>query len=271
MTNTVDDNNDEASFQYTGVPEEEARLLSRLFFMWERPLFVRANQLHKRGKALEQDDLLPLPTGDHGENIGAMFEKAWEKQVKLGNVSASGKNNNTKQQDSQNNSKRTENNKDETKENATRLRRVVMEVMGPRFIVAGVIKALNTALQFCFPLLLNAILKFIEKSQAGLVDETDPWYERYRGYWLSAVLLVLMASKAVTENAYFHRVWRAAYQAKTAISVAVYNKSLRLSNAERQSTTLGEFSILFSKFPHTFLALFRTTNVFFNFQLQGNS
>ena len=46
--------------------------------------------------------------------------------------------------------------------------------------------------------------------------------------------------KAVTENAYFHIVNRCAFQAKAAISVAVYNKSLRLSNAERQLTTLGE-------------------------------
>eukprot|EP00957_Ditylum_brightwellii_P144265 10991195-Ditylum_brightwellii.AAC.1 len=49
-----------------------------------------------------------------------------------------------------------------------------------------------------------------------------------------------MGSKAITESVYFHFVIRASYQAKTAVSVAVYNKSLRLANSERQSTTLGE-------------------------------
>jgi ABC-type multidrug transport system fused ATPase/permease subunit len=98
----------------------------------------------------------------------------------------------------------------------------------------------NTSLQFGFPLLLNAILKFIEDYQSGKILETDPWNERYRGYWLSVILLVAMVSKAITENNYFHIVNRGGFQAKAAISVAVYNKSLRLSNVERQSTTLGE-------------------------------
>jgi hypothetical protein len=56
-------------------------------------------------------------------------------------------------------------------------------------------------------------------------------------------LLLAMGSKAITENAYFHRVVRAGFHAKAAVSVAVYNKSLRLTNAERQSTTLGAFPI----------------------------
>jgi ABC-type bacteriocin/lantibiotic exporter with double-glycine peptidase domain len=49
-----------------------------------------------------------------------------------------------------------------------------------------------------------------------------------------------MAAKAVTENSYFHKVFRSGYKARAAISVAVYNKALRLANSERQSTTLGE-------------------------------
>eukprot|EP00980_Cylindrotheca_fusiformis_P028175 scaffold22585_cov149-Cylindrotheca_fusiformis.AAC.5 len=49
-----------------------------------------------------------------------------------------------------------------------------------------------------------------------------------------------MGCKAITENNYFHIVNRGAWQTKAAVSVAVYNKSLRLSNVERQSTTLGE-------------------------------
>jgi ATP-binding cassette subfamily C (CFTR/MRP) protein 1 len=98
----------------------------------------------------------------------------------------------------------------------------------------------NTCLQFTFPLLLNAILKFLEEYQAGIILDSDPWYDRYRGYWLSGVLFFAMVCKAVSENFYFHIVNRGAWQTKAAISVSVYNKSLRLSNVERQSTTLGE-------------------------------
>lgn len=117
--------------------------------------------------------------------------------------------------------------------------------MGPHFYIASVIKLFNSALQFSFPLLLNAILKFIEETQAGVIDpDTAPWYDVYRGYWLSSLLLLAMGCKAVTENAYFHRVVRCGFHAKTAVSVAVYNKSLRLTNAERQSTTLGKDMVI---------------------------
>jgi hypothetical protein len=224
VKNTESD--DEASFQYRGVPEEDAWLLSRLLFSWEKPLFQRANKLHKRGEALQQEDLLPLPSSDHGEEVGDEFENAWKKEGVLPAPSV----------------KKLEDLKDSDDQGTAKLRQALLAVMGPRFIVAGFIKAANTSLQFCFPLLLNAILKFIEETQAGLFDDSDPWHVRYRGYWLSAVLMLAMASKAVTENAYFHRVYRCGYRAKVAVSVSVYNKSLRLTNAERQSTTLGELA-----------------------------
>jgi hypothetical protein len=225
MSETKAVNDEEASFQYKGVPEEEAWWPSQLFFSWEKPLFRRANKLHKRGEALEHEDLLPLPSMDHGENVGNAFDVGWRKQEDM----------------AERPEKMLEDLKDNNNQGTARLTRALMEVVGPKFIVAGFIKALNTALQFSFPLLLNAILKFIEETQAGLFDESDPWHVQYRGYWLSAVLLLAMGSKAVTENAYFHRVYRAGYQGKVAVSIAVYNKSLRLSNAERQSTSLGKY------------------------------
>jgi hypothetical protein len=165
---------------------------------------------------------------DHGENVGNAFEVGWRKQEDIAEPSV----------------KELEDLKDNGNQGTARLTRALLEVVGPKFIVAGFIKALNTALQFSFPLLLNAILKFIEETQAGLFDESDPWHVQYRGYWLSAVLLLAMGSKAVAENAYFHRAYRAGYQAKVAVSIAVYNKSLRLSNAERQTTSLGKYVVL---------------------------
>jgi hypothetical protein len=224
MTTNSNESDDEASFQYRGVPEDDAWFLSRLLFIWEKPLFQRANKLHKRGEALQQEDLLPLPYTDHGEEIGNEFENAWKEQAALPAPTV----------------KKIEDLKDSDDEGTARLRHALLAIMGPRFIVAGFIKALNTSLQFCFPLLLNSILKFIEETQEGLFDDSDSWHVRYRGYWLSAVLLLAMASKAITENAYFHRVYRCGFQAKVAVSVSVYNKSLRLTNAARQSTTLGE-------------------------------
>ena len=220
---------DERSFEYQGVPEERAWFLSRISYAWERPLFRRANQLHKIGRALEQDDLLPIPTMDHSEIVGPKFEAAWKKR---GGGGAS-------------NEKKIDDVKGGSEQNTGRLRRSLLEVMGTRFYAAGVVKLFNSSLQFCFPLLLNGILKFINDTQSGVILPSDPWYVQYKGYWLSALLLLAMGSKAVTENAYFHMVFRCGFHAKTAVSLAVYNKSLRLTNAERQSTTLGTYNFNF--------------------------
>jgi ATP-binding cassette subfamily C (CFTR/MRP) protein 1 len=224
------------------TPEEAAWLPSRLSFFWARPLFEQASLLYKRGEALEHDDLLPLSQVDAGSNILADFERGWnsyqyppEKSNKSNKIKST--------QDTSNDDIPVTSSLSGGLANegsTARTSSAIRAVIGRPMVVAGIIKIFNTLLQFAFPLLLNAILKFIEDIQSGRISETDSWDVRYRGYWLSALLFAAMASKAITENAYFHPVYRAGYQARVAISVAVYNKALRLANAERQSTTLGE-------------------------------
>lgn len=215
-------------------PEEEAWPLSHIIFYWARPLFRRAAYLHKDGKALEHEDLLPLPHEDHGAVVGKSFEDAFKaaQQQEQAARAASGKPEAAPMKLSEL--------KGAQGRNTRKVQKAVKAVVGWQFWLAGLIKMVNTCLQFCFPILLNAILSFIEESQAGLIPDDAPWHEKYRGYWLSALLYLAMTSKAITENVYFHRAYRAGYQSRVAVSVAVYNKSLRLANAERQDTTLGE-------------------------------
>ena len=44
----------------------------------------------------------------------------------------------------------------------------------------------------------------------------------------------------ITEKAYLYRVYRAGYQTRVAIAVAMCNELLMLTNSERQSMTLGK-------------------------------
>jgi ATP-binding cassette, subfamily C (CFTR/MRP), member 1 len=226
--------------RYKGVPEADAWFLSQLFFVWQQPLFRRAATLHKQGKGIEFDDLIPLLSVDESHNVGKTFEEAWKKQVELERQQSLQQQKTTTDDSPLEGKKTIVDLKNSKAFGTTKIRKALLAVMGWRFIFAGVVKAVNTALQFSFPLLLNAILSFIEETQAGNFSEADPWYERYRGYWLSALLFVFMASKAITETRYFHMVNRCGWEARSAVSVAVYNKSLRMSSAERASTTLGE-------------------------------
>jgi len=219
------------------APEATANPISRLFFSWVQPLFRRASDLHKENKALELEDLLALTEADLGRRISPIFEEVWrggthgETEAQNGETSPSS--------------------------SSPSLAKCIGKVIGTRFYVAGLLKVVNTSLQFSYPILLNAILKFIEDVQSGNInvdgtsasvntdadagtDADQPWYVTYQGYWLSALLFLAMACKAITENLYFHMMYRSGYQARVAISLSIYNKALRLTSSERHGTTMGE-------------------------------
>ena len=88
--------------------------------------------------------------------------------------------------------------------------------------------------QFLFPLCLSGIVAFIQ----GEYND-DPLYI-YIGLGLCFALFIAMCAKAVLENLYFHLVVRGGFQLRSALSTAVYAKSLRLTAAARQTKTLGE-------------------------------
>eukprot|EP00941_MAST-03F_sp_MAST-3F-sp1_P000339 g339.t1 len=76
--------------------------------------------------------------------------------------------------------------------------------------------------------------------QSGVISGSDSLITRYEGYILAVALGLVMAAKALTENMYYHKVFRSAWLCRIAVTVSVYEKSLRLTAAERQRKTLGE-------------------------------
>ncbi|KAL3913747.1 MAG: hypothetical protein SGILL_006368, partial [Bacillariaceae sp.] len=227
--------------KYLESPEEQAWLPSRLFFSWMKPLFQRAAALHKEDKAVEFDDLLPLMSIDESGNVGVRFDAAWKKQVEIEKAAAAESEEASPVSSEEVPSRKSINDLKNAKDHGTvKLRKALLGVMGWRFFAAGLVKVVNTALQFSFPLLLNAILQFIEDVQAGRIQDTDSFFDQNRGYFFSLFLFLVISAKALTESAYFHMINRCGWEARSAVSIAVYNKSLRMSSAERASTTLGE-------------------------------
>eukprot|EP00548_Thalassiothrix_antarctica_P012304 CAMPEP_0194159732 /NCGR_PEP_ID=MMETSP0152-20130528/78003_1 /TAXON_ID=1049557 /ORGANISM="Thalassiothrix antarctica, Strain L6-D1" /LENGTH=1449 /DNA_ID=CAMNT_0038869347 /DNA_START=172 /DNA_END=4521 /DNA_ORIENTATION=- len=225
MCKKNDENNDSSNNNNevkgnTKNPEWDANIFSQLWFAWAGSLFKRATELRKENSALEQEDLLPLPSIDLGKNIAPVFEDYWVKQ--------------------QQEHEEEDQSKNKKKSKPPTITSTMKIILGKRFIFAGVVKAINSSLQFAFPLLLSEILRYIEDIQNNNIPSDSDLYTKYRGYWLSAILFVAMGVKAVTENYYFSAVYRAGYHARVALTISVYNKALRLSSAERHGTTLGE-------------------------------
>ena len=93
-----------------------------------------------------------------------------------------------------------------------RLARSLLATCRGHVIRGGFLRFVNSVLQFFLPLLLNSILSYFRRVQSGEVAEGDGAWAYYRGYWLSALLMAMIAARALTEGAYFHNMnccsWR---------------------------------------------------------------
>ncbi len=179
-------------------PEMSASFLSRLVFLWLQPMFSRAAYLRQHGKYLENDDLVPLAAIDKTEEIDKLFDEAYNNYVPK---PVKGK----KEGDEQTIAER-------EVELEKRLLHALLATVKRRLIVGGVFRFVNTVLQFSFPILLNLILSYYEDVQMGKVTNNDPVMVYYKGYWLSALLMVFVALKALSESAYFHKVNRCSWR-----------------------------------------------------------
>jgi hypothetical protein len=128
-----EEDDDQRSFQYAGIPEDEAWLVSRLFFLWQNPLFKRAAILLKREEGLQQEDLLPLQDRDLGNAIAKKFEEAWDAED--GVIQSSGKK---------------LDNKDDIKAGSPKIRKSISHLLGWRFVFAGFVKACKFSHDLCF-------------------------------------------------------------------------------------------------------------------------
>lgn len=199
--------------------EERAGCLSTVLFLWIIPLFGDANRKTAVGDAIGQEDLCELPRTDASEHLQPTFSSAWAKYLKI----AWSRNPDAAELP--------------VAERNWVLRKVAAVVLGRSVLVtAGLVKLLNSTLQFSFPLLLNGILRYLEEGGffGAYKDATWP------GILLAVLLASVMAVKAVTENNYFHMVYRGGWKLRSSITTAVYDKALRLSAASRQQKSIGQ-------------------------------
>jgi len=104
------------------------------------------------------------------------------------------------------------------------------------FVRIGVIKFFNSALQFAPSIILNVFLQNLEDiTDSNLSNDPPVWLP----FILSLALFLFLSTRTLTENAYFHGGTRLAFRVRSALTTAIYRKSLRLSPAARQGTKEG--------------------------------
>jgi len=183
------------------APEWDASWLSHAFFWWVGPLFSRGNELETRGP-LKEEDLFTLAGSDVPALVSRDFERELEAQQRKGAPNA--------------------------------VYAAVRSQFWRQMLAAGLVKFVNSTLQFAPPVFLNFFLQYVEQAATGATPNA------YAG-WLWAVgLFLVLTVRTCTENNYFHRVVRVGYQLRMAMTTAVYRKALRLSPCAKQDTPTGQ-------------------------------
>ncbi|CAB3397220.1 unnamed protein product [Caenorhabditis bovis] len=98
------------------------------------------------------------------------------------------------------------------------------------FLLASILKFTSDTMQFASPFLLHELLSFVSSPNAP--------------FWKGAALSILMFASSETRslllNSYFYIMFRMGIKIQTALTAAVYKKTLCISNSARRDKTAGE-------------------------------
>ncbi|KAI7871902.1 multi drug resistance-associated protein MRP [Spinellus fusiger] len=152
-------------------------------------------------KPLVTEDLWELKEEDQSAVIGEKFRIQWELEMK--------------------------------KKNPSLLRAIVVSLGGP-FFVAAFFKLLQDVLQFTQPILLRSLMVWVS---SHATDTPEPVY---RGVFIAVCMLLTAITQTMFLHQYFHRCFVTGMHLRAALVTSIYRKTLVLSNASRQKSTVGE-------------------------------
>lgn len=120
-------------------------------------------------------------------------------------------------------------------------------------------------LGFVSPQILKAIINFVGGSTQGENGSRDPLW---RGIFFAVLLFLTAIVQTLLMGQYFKRVFVVGVRVRTALVGAIYKKALRLSNAARKESTVGEIVNLMAVDAQRFLELTSYINALWSAPLQ---
>ncbi|KAJ0410025.1 hypothetical protein ATCC90586_000884 [Pythium insidiosum] len=116
--------------------------------------------------------------------------------------------------------------------------------------VAGFCKFLGDALGFVGPICINALIKYVE-------DPATAWFwPEYFGYIMSTALFASAVLQSVLLHQHHHLVIREAIRVRSALTMVVFEKSLRISSQNKSSLGSGRILNLATTDANRILDLF---------------
>ncbi|XP_072760183.1 multidrug resistance-associated protein 1 isoform X2 [Anoplolepis gracilipes] len=236
----------------TPCPEQGSSFPSRILFAWFDALAWKGFR-----KPLETSDLWSMNPEDMATEIVPKFDKYWNKNLiktdeliwtylRVENTKASFRK--ASGQVDFNGSR---------KKKVASILPPICKAFGATFLFGAFLKLIQDIMTFFSPQLLKLLIAFIEGEE-----------EMWKGYFYSVLLLLTAILQTLILSQYFHRMFLVGLRIRTALIAAIYRKALRLSNAARKESTVGEIVNLMSVDAQRFMDLTAYINMIWSAPLQ---
>ncbi|KYN40568.1 Multidrug resistance-associated protein 1 [Trachymyrmex septentrionalis] len=226
-------------------PEQGSSFPSRIIFAWFDSLAWKGFR-----KPLETSDLWSMNPEDMATEIVPKFDKYWNKNLRktdeVENVKASYRQ--TSGQVDFNNIR---------KKKVASILPPICKAFGATFMFGAFLKLIQDIMTFISPQILKLLISFIEGDEP-----------MWKGYFYSVLLLLTAMLQTLVLSQYFHRMFLVGLRIRTALIAAIYRKALRMSNAARKESTLGEIVNLMSVDAQRFMDLTAYINMIWSAPLQ---
>ncbi|XP_033149992.1 LOW QUALITY PROTEIN: multidrug resistance-associated protein 1 [Drosophila busckii] len=240
------------------IPELSASFLSRITYRWFDSMALKGYR-----KPLEEDDLWDLRPQDSCKEVMPTFAFYWNKNIRKNYKASSAATAEPKAQFS--NGKVSFENphgqRSGRKKGMASIMPPIYRSFGGIFMFGAFFKLIADMLTFAQPQVLGLIIGFVNDYQK------DPQPE-WKGIMYSVMLFVLAAMQTFILAQYFHRMFIVGLRIRTALINCIYRKALRISNAARKESTVGEIVNLMAVDAQRFMDLTTYLNMLWSAPLQ---
>jgi ATP-binding cassette subfamily C (CFTR/MRP) protein 1 len=165
-------------------------------------------------RPLDQKDIWNLPSRFQSEKLANDFEEHWKKELK----------------------------RSEQLKKDPSLLRAIWNMIFWSYSYVGLLKTVVDLCSVSAPYIMGLIIDYVNKD--------SPKSTMMEGYMYLCILFALNITSTIMINAYFYRTTTVGLSVRSALSMGIYKKSLRLSAAARQEYTSGKIMSMVSTDCH---------------------
>ena len=137
----------------------------------------------------------------------------------------------------------------------------LVKAYGPMFMFGAFMKLCADLLSLYTPKIMKLMIQFVAMKD---VDSVDSW----KGYFYGVLLLIVTGLQSILLNQYFEKMMVLAMKLRTALVGTIYKKALRVTQASKKDSSIGEIVNIMSVDVQKFMDLLPYLNMLWSAPLQ---